>query len=173
MNEGLTVRRAEPLDAALLAATRQKAWAATYRGIYPDAWLEEYDLAAQTARERARLQAGQDQTWLVLDGADCVGYYSFGAPRYGAYRDYALCLNALYLLPGYQRRGLGRSILAQVRAFARAQGQKGFFCGCNLHNTAAQGFYRAMGGVVGKIDGGHENHAEDQMYFEFDAGERT
>ena len=46
-----------------------------------------------------------------------------------------------------------------------------FFCGCNIHNTKAQGFYRRMGGVVGRVDGGHERKAEDQMYFEFYQGE--
>ena len=33
MNNGITIRRATPADAGLWAATRQKAWAATYRGM--------------------------------------------------------------------------------------------------------------------------------------------
>lgn len=172
MRQQIVFRRARPEDAQLLARARRCAWRATYRGIYPDAWLDEFDLTAHTARERERLQEPNGQTWLVLDGARCAGYYSVGAPRYGAYKDFALCLNALYLLPGYQRRGLGREIFARVRAFARENEQSRFFCGCNLHNLPAQAFYRAMGGVVGKIDGGHENRAEDQLYFEFDAGEK-
>lgn len=36
MYSKVTFKKAEPTDAPLLAATRQKAWAATYRGIYPD-----------------------------------------------------------------------------------------------------------------------------------------
>ena len=172
MIQGLSIRCAEPDDAQLLAWARRCAWRTTYRGIYPDAWLDEYDLAAHTARERERLQQPNSRTWLLLDGARCAGYYSFGAPRYGAYKDFALCLNALYLLPDYRRRGLGRELFARVRALARESGQSRFFCGCNLHNLPAQAFYRAMGGVVGKIDGGHENRAEDQLYFEFDAGEK-
>ena len=42
-----------------------------------------------------------------------------------------------------------------------------FFCGCNCHNLPAQAFYRAKGGVVGAVHGGHADRAEDQMYFEF------
>ena len=41
------------------------------------------------------------------------------------------------------------------------------FCACNCHNLPAQAFYRAMGGVVGAVHGGHADRAEDQMYFEF------
>lgn len=47
-----------------------------------------------------------------------------------------------------------------------------FFCGCNVHNLPARRFYEKMGGVVGEIDDGHENLAEDQMYFEFCTGEQ-
>lgn len=37
-------RRASPEDARLLAETRRRAWDTTYRGIYPDAMIDEYDL---------------------------------------------------------------------------------------------------------------------------------
>ena len=36
-------RRASPEDARLLAETRRRAWDTTYRGIYPDAMIDEYD----------------------------------------------------------------------------------------------------------------------------------
>ena len=49
----------------------------------------------------------------------------------------------------------------------RERGIEKFFCGCNSHNLPAQAFYRAMGGVVGAVHGGHADRAEDQMYFEF------
>lgn len=47
-------RRASPEDARLLAETRRRAWDTTYRGIYPDAMIDEYDLEAHTARDAAR-----------------------------------------------------------------------------------------------------------------------
>lgn len=48
-------RRASPEDARLLAETRRRAWDTTYRGIYPDAMIDEYDLEAHTARDAARI----------------------------------------------------------------------------------------------------------------------
>ena len=49
MYSKVTFKKAEPTDAPLLAATRQKAWAATYRGIYPDEMIDQYDLERYTA----------------------------------------------------------------------------------------------------------------------------
>ena len=131
MEQNLFIRRAVVTDAELLAETRRSAWDATYRGIYPDAWIDEYD-----------------------------------------YKDFSFCLNSLYLLPPYQHMGLGRRIFAQVRQAARERKLDSFFCGCNVHNLPARRFYEKMGGVVGEIDDGHENLAEDQMYFEFCTGEQ-
>ena len=172
MEQNLFIRRAAVTDAELLAETRRSAWDATYRGIYPDAWIDEYDLAEQTQRERARLEQTDYMAYLVMDGGQCAGYFSYGAASHGGYKDFSFCLNSLYLLPPYQHMGLRRRIFAQVRQAARERKLDSFFCGCNVHNLPARRFYEKMGGVVGEIDDGHENLAEDQMYFEFCAGEQ-
>lgn len=160
-------RRASPEDARLLAETRRRAWDTTYRGIYPDAMIDEYDLEAHTARDAARIADPANVVFLAMDGAECVGYFTYGPYTYGRYKDFALCLNSLYFLPGYRRMGLGRRAFAQVTEFCRERGIQKFFCGCNCHNLPAQAFYRVMGGVVGAVHGGHADRAEDQMYFEF------
>ena len=160
-------RRASPEDARLLAETRRRAWDTTYRGIYPDAMIDEYDLEAHTARDAARIADPSNAVFLAMDGAECVGYFTYGPYTYGRYKDFALCLNSLYFLPGYRRMGLGRRAFAQLTEFCRERGIPKFFCGCNCHNLPAQAFYRAMGGVVGAVHGGHADRAEDQMYFEF------
>ena len=65
MEQNLFIRRAAVTDAELLAETRRSAWDATYRGIYPDAWIDEYDLAEQTQRERARLEQTDYMAYLM------------------------------------------------------------------------------------------------------------
>lgn len=101
MEQNLFIRRAAVTDAELLAETRRSAWDATYRGIYPDAWIDEYDLAEQTQRERARLEQTDYMAYLVMDGGQCAGYFSYGAASHGGYKDFSFCLNSLYLLPPY------------------------------------------------------------------------
>ena len=85
MEQNLFIRRAAVTDAELLAETRRSAWDATYRGIYPDAWIDEYDLAEQTQRERARLEQTDYMAYLVMDGGQCAGYFSYGAASHGGY----------------------------------------------------------------------------------------
>ena len=51
----IVFRKATPEDAPLLAATRPKVWATTYRGIYSDEMIDNYDLSYYTARDRKRM----------------------------------------------------------------------------------------------------------------------
>ena len=91
MEQNLFIRRAAVTDAELLAASWRSAWDATYRGIYPDAWIDEYDLAEQTQRERARLEQTDYMAYLVMDGGQCAGYFSYGAAIHGGYKDFSFC----------------------------------------------------------------------------------
>ena len=165
----IVFHRATAQDAPLLGQTRQRAWDATYRGIYPDAQIDCFDYAAHRQRDERRI--AEQTVFLMLDGEACAGYFYYGAFPHGRYKDFTFCLNSLYILPPYQRRGLGRRVFDWMREVCRVRGEEKFFCGCNIHNEKAQAFYRKMGGVVGRVDGGHENKAEDQLYFEFYVGE--
>lgn len=154
--------------AELLSQTRQKVWNATYRGIYSDEKIDNYDFRRLIARDRKRMEDPNNTYYLVMDGEECAGYFYYGPEQNGRqYKDFDLCLNSLYFLPQYQGRGLGSRVFALLREVCRSRGLDKFFCSCNIHNKSAQGFYKKMGGVVGLIDGGHPDKADDQMYFEF------
>ena len=84
MDSKVTFKKAELTDAALLAATRQKAWAATYRGIFPDEMIDQYDLELYAAKDREKLQDPKRETYLLLDGEACVGYFSYGSNARGS-----------------------------------------------------------------------------------------
>ena len=158
-------------DAQRLAETRQKVWAATYRGIYPDEWIDAYDLAAHTAQDIRRIKNPENRVYLAMDGASCVGYLYFGPLTRGPYKDFQMCLNSLYFLPDYQGKGLGRRAFALVSAECRRRGIDKFYCGCHPDNLPARSFYIHMGGVLGRENLGHENRAEDSVEYEFYLGE--
>lgn len=164
--------RASAEAAALLAETRPKVWATTYRGIYTDEKIDNYDLAFYTERDRRWLEDPKQDFYLAMEGERCVGYFYYGPPHGGAYRDFALCLNALYFLREYRGRGLGRRVFNHMRAVCAARGLDKFFCLCNCHNLPAQGFYRKMGGIPTLYMDGRADKAEDQMIFEFYLGEQ-
>ena len=159
-------------DLPMLAATRQKVWATTYRGIYPDAMIDNFDTQWHITRDKRRMEDPKQEFFLVMDGENCVGYFYYGTPHV-AYKDFEFCLNSLYFLEDYRGKGLGTKVFEQVRSVCKERGIDKFFNGCNIHNLPAQAFYRKMGGSVGLIDGGHTNKAEDQMYFEYYLGDKT
>ncbi len=160
-------RKAGFEDLPLLAQTRQKVWATTYRGIYPDHAIDEFDIHWHVARDRRRMMDKNQEFYLVMDGENCVGYFYYGTPHVKL-KDHVFCLNALYFLPEYRGKGLGSRVFRMIRQVCQERGISKFFNGCNTHNLPAQEFYRKMGGIVDVISDGHENPAEDQMYFEYD-----
>ena len=166
-------RRAAASDARTLTETRQKVWATTYRGIYPDEMIDQYDYARHSVRDAQRISDPENDVFLAWDGEQCVGYFYYGPCGYGTYRDFDLCLNSLYVLPEYRRMGLGSRVFAQLRQVCRERGLTKFFCGCSCHNLPAQAFYRKMGGIVGEVHDGHADKAEDILYFEFYLGENV
>ena len=147
-------------DAAELARLRQRMWATTYRGIYPDEAIDAYDFAFYEARDRARLRDPALHAFLIKDGEESVGYFLFidGEKLY---------LQSLYFLPEYRRRGLGRACLERLAAYGRERGRSFYTANCNAHNAPALAFYRAMGGEIYTSDLGHENPQEDQIGLRF------
>ena len=151
-------------DAALLSRLRRRMWETTYRGIYPDEVIDDYDYALHESRDLARLRDPTCEVFRIIDGEESVGYFClhFGETLY---------IQSLYLLPEYRRQGLGRRIFAYIRERAAKQGRDSFRCNCNAHNTPALAFYRAMGGRITAEDTGHVNWQEDQIGFVFPVNE--
>ena len=167
----IELRKASVADAPIIAATRRIVWEETYRGIYPDAMLDDYELEVQRQKEAARIVQPEYHCYLFMDEDACAGYFSFGPPNYGPYKDFSLCLNSLYIREGYKGMGLGRRAFRILHTYAVQQGIRKFYCGCNIHNPKAQSFYRHMGGMDGLAFSGHENRSEDIIHFEFYLGE--
>ncbi len=158
-------------DAETLAKVRQLVWKQTYRGIYPDEKLDRYDLALYTDHDREKLADVANHYYLFLNGNTCVGYFSFGPYHYGKYKDFALCINHLYLLEGYKGLGLGRKAFDLIMDHCRKQGIDKFFCGCNANNLPAIGFYRHMGGIPGDQANWSLPKEDQIIHFEFYLGE--
>ena len=156
------------MDAELIVKTRQKAWDATYRGIYPDEMIDEFDYEQHIIMEKHRLINPDFCCALVMDAGTCVGYFSYGKIPAGVWKDFTFRLHSLYLLPEYQNSGLGSKIFAQVQESCLRIGKGRMYLDCHPANKKALGFYRHMGGVVTYISTGHVNPCEDECHIEFD-----
>ncbi len=163
----IELRKATAKDAALLARTRKVVWEETYRGIYPDKKLDEYDFDAYTNQDLAKLNDIRNHYYLFMDADECAGYFSFGPYHYGYYKDFELCLNHLYIRKEYKGRRLGATAFELLRGYCASRQIDKFFCGCNAHNLPAIGFYRHMGGIPGDAPHFHEDPSDDIIHFEF------
>lgn len=160
-------RKAQGQDALTIVRTRQKAWNATYRGIYPDEAIDEFDYAWHWEMERRRLANPDFHCCLVMDGADCVGYFSYGKVRPGVWKDFSFRLHSLYILPPYQKAGLGKRIFLQIKEACLESGYGKMFLDCHPENRNALMFYQHMGGTIADMDAGHENPIEDTCTIEY------
>ena len=161
-------QKATPTEALTIVKTRQKAWAATYRGIYPDEMIDDFDYRWHVQKECARLMTPQFYCFLVMDGTDCAGYFSYGRVCPGTWKDFSFRLHSFYLLPEYQGRGLGRQIFAYISDSCRQMGYDKMFLDCHPDNHRALGFYQHMGGVITGVDYGTGSREEYSCTVEFE-----
>lgn len=167
----IKLQKADIGDAATVARTRQQVWQQTYRGIYPDPKLDNYDLTRYTEQDRIKIADSANHYFLFWDKDVCVGYFSFGPYHYGSYKDFDLCINHLYILDGYKGRGLGRWAFDTIIEYCRQEGRNKFFCGCNANNLPAVTFYRHMGGIQGDMPDISLPAEDHIIHFEFYLGD--
>jgi ribosomal protein S18 acetylase RimI-like enzyme len=144
---GLRIRPAMPADAAGLARVHVDSWRATYRGIVPDAHLDQLAYEPRARRWAAQLEetGSTDFTDVVeLPSGQLVGFATSGPEREGdpIYRGE---LYGIYLLPAHQRQGIGRRLAARAAERLAAAGIRSLLVWV-LEANAACRFYEALGG---------------------------
>jgi ribosomal protein S18 acetylase RimI-like enzyme len=141
----LTVREAQPQDAAEVAGVHVRSWQVAYRGLFPDDYLDG------------------------LRAEDCMAHYTFGDDRPGspttvvAVIDATICgfvttgpakdqdaadtgqVYAIYVDPQAWGRGIGRSLITDARTRLSRQGFAEAVLWVHAGNQRAQRFYRANG----------------------------
>ena len=159
MNIGFVPAKAN--DAAAVSALRQRIWDTTYRGIYPDAVIDDFDYAWHQQRDLKKISDPSFTVYLIRSGNENIGYFIF------QHTDSGVWLHSLYVLREYQRKGIGKQAFSVLKEYCTERKIDRFVCNCSPHNENAMKFYRRMGGVVIKTDTGHENRQEDGVIFEF------
>ena len=152
---------AKASDAAAISALRHRIWDTTYRGIYPDAVIDDFNYDWHQLRDLKTLSDPSFTTYLIKYGDEDIGYFIFQHAGSGVW------LRSLYVVREHQHRGIGKQAFSILNDYCKEKGIDRFSCNCNPHNENAMRFYRRMGGVVIKTDTGHENKQEDGVVFEF------
>ena len=141
------IREANVPDAAAIAKVHVDSWRTTYTGVVPDEYL------AQLSPEQ------HQQVWrdiLSTDGAtefvyvaeaevsNIIGFASGGPERSGN-AVYKGELYAIYLLEGYQRKGIGGQLVQIIAKRLMQEGLHSMLVWV-LADNPSQDFYSALGG---------------------------
>lgn len=152
---------AKPGDESILGHLRQRCWAATYRGIYPDEMIDQFDFVWHAKHDLTRIASPQFEVFLIAEGSTPIGYMTI---RHGT----PPLLYSLYLLPSHQHLGIGRKAFDRMRDFCIANAQDCFLCNCQPENVNAMAFYQHMSGVIVARDEGNKETFMNSVTFRFE-----
>lgn len=147
----INLRRATVEDAQAIAAVRIESWRATYRGIIPDAYLDGMQLEESVHHWRSILQAlpaAADRVCVFVAESDgqVIGFAS-GMLLPEAKLGMQAELTAIYLLPEWQRSGIGRRMAQKVARSLQALGAASLLVWVIAGNAVARNFYEELGGT--------------------------
>lgn len=177
----MQIRVAEERDAAVLAQVVVTAYREAHRDHLPPDYLLSsltYEQPARnwgralhnlcldaTARERVFAAEGSDGrvVGVAMGGPDRTGTVTVNGDRMTVGELYLL-----YILPGYQRRGIGRLLIAAVARWLIGQGMRGMRVRVLRANLPARRFYAALGGEeIGNEEQEDAGVVLDQVVYEW------
>ena len=139
----ITLRPARPEDAAGIAEVSYLAWRAAYADLLPSEMIE-----ARRPDER-RIAAWRERIkknrfcYVAETENKKITAFAWGELADTPRLPWPGQLHALYVLPEYQKQGLGRRLLEKFRQYVDGAP----FCLYMLARNSAAGFYRHMGGT--------------------------
>lgn len=141
----MLLRLAAPADAMAVARVHVRSWQAAYRGLMPDAYLDQLRPEDRAARyDFATTDPAQPRTILLEDGGAIRGFATTMPSRDPDTANHGeLC--ALYLDPNDWGRGYGRALMAEVRRHFTSCGFPAAILWLLEGNVRADRFYRADG----------------------------
>ncbi len=158
------IRLAKEEDSKELAKLKHSIWETTYRGIYADEKIDNFDYKKSEDKFIDMVKNPNVKIYVVEDNDILVGYMEYGKP-YRPYLDYKNEIGLLYIKKKYQGMGIGKELFKLAYNRMKEKGITEFFISCNKYNISAQKFYKKMGGLIIEVDEDNEDKAIPQVYF--------
>lgn len=145
----VSCRPATPADDEAVAEVRIRSWQAAYRGLVPQPYLDALSAAGEAERRRVRYgPADRPLDHVAEIGRQVVGWVALGpyrdddgdAPGPGCGE-----IGAIYALPEWWGRGVGRALLAYALGDLRRQGLSPVLLWVLTGNDQARRFYERAG----------------------------
>lgn len=149
---GFLVRPARQSDAEDIALVHVRTWQHAYADIFPPENLAELSETLAARADHWREHIAVPETLPVLFVAEVPGEGAVGFSGAGQQTDpvyaYDGELFVLYVLPEYQRRGIGRGLFMAAASALCRDGYQSLLLWALAQNRSARTFYEGMGGIV-------------------------
>jgi len=145
--DGITFREATVADCEEVARVHVLAWQGSFQGVVPQAFLDRMS-AVQRAEAFSEGFLAPFYKMYVAEAAGCgiIGFADFGKPR-GEIEGYDGELYSIYILPEFQRRGIGQRLVNLGAQFLLANGRQSMYL-LTLESSPYRKFYDKLGGHV-------------------------
>ena len=158
------IRLATESDCEKLSKLKHDVWNETYRGIYSDEKIDNFDYEKNKNKFLNLVANPEIELYVVEDEGLLVGYMDYGIPL-RPYKDYEQEIGLLYLLKDYQRKGIGKELFELAYNKIKEKGFRDFFVCCNKYNTNAHKFYEKMGGKLDEVDDDNDDKSISQVMY--------
>ena len=143
----ITIRRASAMDAAAISRVRAEGWRSAYRGIVPDDYLDSMDVDSWAKRLEQTMEGSPNSSVLhVAEVNSEIAGWSWGGPNRDAPHEFSGELYAIYLLPEFQRRGLGLRLTIAAVEWLLDSDLHSMIVWVLAENWPARVFYERLGG---------------------------
>ncbi len=140
----MQIRQANVGDAAGIAKVQVDSWKTTYKGIVPNAYLEEMNYENREQLWVQILEKGGVVFVAEDKSVGMIGFSSCGLERTGDYPLYSGELYAIYLLQEYQGKGIGKALVKPLIDYLTKQGITSMLVFV-LEENNSKFFYEALG----------------------------
>lgn len=148
----ILIREMEKKDITGVQDVAKKSWNATYAGIIPMSIQEKFlDSAYSDAMMQKRLEISA--LYVAEKDNRIIGFANFSLVKAGGEVE----LGAIYLLPQYQREGIGTALL--LEGIKKSVGARAVFINVEKENEIGTAFYQAKGfQTVSEFDDDLDGH---------------
>ncbi len=161
------IRIATNNDVKNLAILKQKVWDETYRGIYSDDIIDNFDYEESERMFKNIINNDKISLYVVESNKELVGYMDVGVP-FRKFNNYEQEIGLLYLRKDFQKNGIGKKIFILAYNEIKSNGYNKFFISCNKYNINARKFYEKMGGQLVEEDEDNDNKRIVQVKYHYD-----
>jgi L-amino acid N-acyltransferase YncA len=155
----VAIRDATPADARAIATVHVRSWQAAYRGELPDAYLDGLSIDDRHARwvERLAEPEANARTLVAEEDGRVMGFASLGPSRDEDVPAGTGEVYAIYLLPEWFGRGVGRQLFARANERLRDLGYVRATLWVLATNERSRRFYEAAGWVFDGTESTHQD----------------